>query len=187
MVIYTLAYICCVQTVGSLSLRKSLNAILQPNRPAIYRPNINYSSQFYWKGIWRAFLQQSHWQCVLVHSQLTTWPKIGHRVSHEEKWFNVQLRFFSSGIWDEYWLNLRHKLCQFICGNLLRNFVFNVEKNVYYSIVRWYRYIDFLPFCLFNGSVNELHDFLGILNSCNTHLSFRIQPWKGQFSRHVGH
>ena len=59
-------------------------------------------------------------------------------------------------------------------GFFEKNFVMNVEKNTHLSRLRkWYRYIDDI-FCLYQGTTDELFDFIALLNSFDDNLKFTI-------------
>lgn len=57
-------------------------------------------------------------------------------------------------------------------GLFENKFVFNSNHNKYHSnIIKWFRYIDDI-FCIFNGSMEELNDFVSLLNTFDSNLNF---------------
>ncbi len=57
-------------------------------------------------------------------------------------------------------------------GFFEKNFIFNPVKNTHISkIVKWYRYIDDI-FCIYNGSSDDLAEFITLLNSFDSNLQF---------------
>ncbi len=57
-------------------------------------------------------------------------------------------------------------------GFFEKNFVFNPAMNSHLSeIIKWCRFIDDI-FCIYNGTSEELADFVSLLNSFSTNLEF---------------
>lgn len=54
-------------------------------------------------------------------------------------------------------------------------YVFDAPKNPFCSrIVKWYRYIDDI-FCIFLGDINEVEEFVSILNNFKEDLVFTLE------------
>ncbi len=55
------------------------------------------------------------------------------------------------------------------------NYVFNLDKNRFcQKILKWHRYLDDI-FCLFQGKMEELLDFVSFLNGVYTDLKFSLE------------